>query len=105
MEFRNFNFNSDPLVGLVFTTTFALFFLKNEGKIRSRKLKFRYLYRVLRDPKMRVLERHILDRFRLRFFFQNLRIALLLFWMLLLKSILSFLPEQRETEQEQFLPV
>lgn len=51
---------------------------------------------------MILLERHILDRFRLRFFFQNLRIALLLFLKMLISSIIFFIPENGMVNKEQF---
>jgi hypothetical protein len=52
---------------------------------------------------MRLLERHILDRFRLRFFFQNLRIALLLFSKMLFSSVVILIPENRMVNKEQVL--
>ena len=51
---------------------------------------------------MTLLERHILDRFRLRFFFQNLRIALLLFLKMTFFNVF-FIPENRMVNREQVL--
>lgn len=39
-----FIFNSDPLVGLVITTTIALFYKKFRKDFRALELKIRYLY-------------------------------------------------------------
>ena len=52
---------------------------------------------------MILLERHILDRFRSRFFFQNLRIALLLFSKMLFPGVVLFIPENRMINLEQVL--
>ncbi len=52
---------------------------------------------------MTLLERHILDRFRLRFFFQNLRIALLLFLKMAFLIVVFFIPENRMVNREQVL--
>lgn len=52
---------------------------------------------------MKLLERQILDRFRLRFLYQNLRIALLLFCMMLRSCTNYFFPEEGEMTEVQFL--
>ena len=54
---------------------------------------------------MILLERHILDRFRLRFFFQNLRIALLLFSKMTYLRVVLFIPENGMINREQVLHI
>ena len=105
MEFYFGFFNSDPLVALAITTTFAYFFLKISRVSRPLLLKFRYLYRYKNLFEMELLERQIFDRFRLFFFYQNLRIALLNIWMMYNLYVIFLLPEERMFFEQQLLHI